>query len=170
MEKLTIGTGSTGSFLDAYLVYITGSSSNITTMIHNITANIQYWFEMLEKVADMVDICVLFKLIFFSNSDNSMILTLSVSPHYHFPFSLLHFYIQTFATMSSRFGSAFVAGGILGTLVVSTCCICCCCHYKRSKRERRRRDEECAERRKERSDSGRDHDEGRRVSADTNTY
>jgi len=66
----------------------------------------------------------------------------------------------------NRFGSALVAGGILGTLVVSTCCICCCCHYKRSKRERRRR----AERRKERSDSGRDHDEGRRVSADTNLY
>ena len=51
-------------FLDAHLVYITGSSSNITTMIHNITAKIQYQFEMLEKMADVVDISVLFKLIF----------------------------------------------------------------------------------------------------------
>ena len=166
MEKLTIGTGLTGTFFRCVPIYTTGSSSNIAIMIHNIRSSIslkcwkrwQIWLTYLCYSNCLLD------------SDNSMILTLLVSPHYHFPLSLSHFYIKTFTTMSSRFGSALVAGGILGTLVVSTCCICCCCHYKRSKRERRRRDEECAERRRQRSDSGRDHDEGRRVSANTNTY
>jgi len=72
----------------------------------------------------------------------------------------------------NRFGSALVAGGILAALVVSTCCICCCLHYKRRKAEERRRqeEEEGEEKRKDREDSGRGHDEGRRVSSNTNTY
>ena len=83
-----------------------------------------------------------------------------------------------------------VAGGILGTLLVTTCIICCCCHCKRKSRERKRgeeEEEECAEvrsensglRRSEDSGLGGDYEEGRqKVSAvavaypeaNTNTY
>ena len=66
-----------------------------------------------------------------------------------------------------------VAGGICGSLVISTCCACCCLQYKRRKateRRRRQEEEKGKEKRKteEREDSGRDHDEeGRTVSSDT---
>merc|ERR1712130_889982 len=56
----------------------------------------------------------------------------------------------------NRFGSALVAGGILGTLVVSTCCICCCLHYRRKKAEERRMHQGEEEERSKREDSGRD--------------
>ena len=60
-----------------------------------------------------------------------------------------------------------VAGAICGSLVVSTCCACCCLQHKRRKVAERRRLEEEEERKEEREDSGRDLDEGRRVTSDT---
>ena len=120
-----------------------------------------YWYWVSLKTTSWTQF--IFPLAFCTNHHQGLILTLSI---FSCPGTLL------FLT-KARFGSALVAGGILGTLVVSTCCICCCLHYKRRKAEERRRqeeEEEVEEKRKDREDSGRGHDEGRRVSSNTNTY
>lgn len=119
-----------------------------------------YWYWVSLKTTSWTQF--IFPLAFCTNHHQGLILTLSI---FSCPGTLL------FLT-KARFGSALVAGGILAALVVSTCCICCCLHYKRRKAEERRRqeEEEGEEKRKDREDSGRGHDEGRRVSSNTNTY